>query len=109
MSDKFIAGYPTETGHPLEDAVESFLIENMEWILSQDAVVEWSIQLLPDVNADSPTNLVPPATPPHGCIMIVTRNRQQRGIFFDSLPPTSHAGHRPNVLADAGARRRLMH
>jgi hypothetical protein len=43
MRDKFIAGYSTEMGHPLEDAVESFLIENMEWILSQDAVVEWCI------------------------------------------------------------------
>ncbi len=43
MSDKFITGYSTETGHPLEDAVESFLIENMEWILSYDALVEWCI------------------------------------------------------------------
>jgi hypothetical protein len=42
MSDKFM-GYSTETGHPLEDAVESFLIENTEWILSQDAVVKWCI------------------------------------------------------------------
>jgi len=32
-----------ETGHALEDALESFLIENMEWILSQDAVVKWCI------------------------------------------------------------------
>ena len=40
MSDKLITGYSTETGHPLEDAVESFLIENMEWILSQDVVVK---------------------------------------------------------------------
>ena len=43
MSDKFITVCSTQTGHPLEDAVESFLIENMEWILSQDAVVEWCI------------------------------------------------------------------
>ena len=43
MSDKLIGSCSTETGHPLEDAVESFLIENMEWILSQDAVVEWCI------------------------------------------------------------------
>jgi hypothetical protein len=43
MSDKFITSYSAETGHPLEEAVESFLIENMEWILSQDAVVEWCI------------------------------------------------------------------
>jgi len=47
MSDKFIPGYSTKTGHPLEDAVESFLIENMEWILSQDAVVEWCIGAKP--------------------------------------------------------------
>ncbi len=43
MSDKLITGYLRKTGQPLEDAVESFLIENMEWILSQDAVVEWCI------------------------------------------------------------------
>ena len=43
MSNKFITSYSTETGHPLEEAVESFLIENMEWILSQDAIVEWCI------------------------------------------------------------------
>ena len=43
MSDKFITGCSTKTDHPFEDAVESFLIENMEWILSQDAVVEWCI------------------------------------------------------------------
>ena len=47
MSDKFITGCSTQTGHPLEDAVESFLIENMEWILSQDAVVEWCIAKKP--------------------------------------------------------------
>jgi hypothetical protein len=47
MSDKFITGYSTKTGHLLEDAVESFLIENMEWILSQDAVVEWCIAAKP--------------------------------------------------------------
>ena len=75
----------------------------------QDAVVQWSLQLLPDVNADGPANLVPPATPPHGCLMIVTRNRQHRGILFDCLPPTSQAGHRPKVLADAGTRWRLVH
>jgi len=43
MSDKFITGYSRKTGYPLEDALESFLIENTEWILSQDAVVEWCI------------------------------------------------------------------
>ena len=43
MSDKFITSYSREMAQPLEDAVESFLIENMEWILSQDAVVEWCI------------------------------------------------------------------
>jgi hypothetical protein len=47
MSDKFIAGYSTEAGHPLEDALESFLIENTEWLLSQDAVVEWCIGAKP--------------------------------------------------------------
>ena len=43
MSDQFITAYSREMGHPLEDALESFLIENTEWILSQDAVVEWCI------------------------------------------------------------------
>jgi hypothetical protein len=43
MSDKFITGHSRKTGHPLETALESFLIENMEWVLSQDAVVEWCI------------------------------------------------------------------
>ena len=43
MSDKFITGNSREMGHPLEDALEFFLIENTEWILSQDAVVEWCI------------------------------------------------------------------
>src|SRR6267154_3241750 len=43
MSDKFIMGYSRGMGHPVEDALESFLIENTEWILSQDAVVEWCI------------------------------------------------------------------
>jgi hypothetical protein len=43
MSDKFITGYSRKMDYPLEDALESFLIENTEWILSQDAVVEWCI------------------------------------------------------------------
>lgn len=43
MSDKFITDYSLETGHPFEDALESFLIENTEWLLSQDAVVKWCI------------------------------------------------------------------
>jgi hypothetical protein len=47
MGDKFIAGYSTEADHPLEDALESFLIENTEWLLSQDAVVEWCIGAKP--------------------------------------------------------------
>ena len=42
MSDRFITS-SRETGESLEDALESFLIENTEWILSQDAVVEWCI------------------------------------------------------------------
>jgi hypothetical protein len=43
MSEKFITGYSRKTGYPLETALESFLIENTEWILSHDAVVEWCI------------------------------------------------------------------
>jgi hypothetical protein len=59
MSDKFIKGYSRKTGHPLEDAVESFLIENMEWILSQDAVVEWCI--VEEPWAEAVLFLTPPA------------------------------------------------
>jgi hypothetical protein len=43
MSDKFTRGYSRKMDYPLEDALESFLIENTEWILSQDAVLEWCI------------------------------------------------------------------
>ena len=47
--------------------------------------MQWSVQFLPDVKADRPANLLPPATPPHGCLMIVTRNRQQRGVPLNRL------------------------
>ena len=43
MSNKLITNYSGKMSHPVEDALESFLIENTEWILSQDAVVEWCI------------------------------------------------------------------
>jgi len=99
MKDKFAMGFAKETGHPLEAALESFLMDNTEWILSQHAIVSFYIIKKPWAEA---VLLVTPQANEHWKSDEVQRSKLLQELnhrlitagYKTNLPPcTCHDGH----------------
>ena len=95
MINKLAIGFTQETGHPLEGALQSFLMDNTDWILSQHAMVSFYIIKKPWAEA---ILLVTPQANEHWKSDEVQRSKLLQELnhrlitagYKTNLPPCAH-------------------